>query len=228
MSHDIVRHHLSVPRTARYITLGPESGVATDIWFLLHGYGQLAEQFLGECNALARPDRLLVACEALSRFYLDSLRSGPAAARRVGASWMTREDRLAEIDDYVRALDLIYDDVLARTAARVPRISVLAFSQGTSTACRWLAHGRVRANRLVLWAGEIPPDLDLSGARARFAAMDVLLVAGSADEFITPKILERETSRLATAGIAPKVLRFEGGHVIDGNMLRKIGDQDPD
>ena len=226
MRDDIVRHHLSVPRTARYITLGPESGVAAEIWFLLHGYGQLAEQFLGECNALARSDRLLVSCEALSRFYLDSLRSGPAAARRVGASWMTREDRLAEIDDYVRALDLIYDDVLARTAARVPRISVLAFSQGTSTACRWLAHGRARAKRLVLWAGEIPPDLDLADARARFEAMDILLVAGSADEFITPKILERETSRLATVGIAPKVLRFEGGHVIDGTVLRKIGDDD--
>jgi len=223
MSGEIVRHHLVVPRTARYLTRGPTSGPVRDVWFLLHGYGQLAEQFLIECEALAAPDRLLVACEGQSRFYLDSLRSGPAAARRVGASWMTREDRLTEITDYVRALDLIYGDVLARISVPVSRINVLAFSQGTSTACRWLARGDARVGRLVLWAGEVPPDLDLSEARPRLAAMDVLLVAGTRDDFITPKILERETSRLAAAEIGYAVRRFEGAHAVDGELLRAIG-----
>ncbi|HUK21929.1 MAG TPA: hypothetical protein VLV45_10315 [Gemmatimonadales bacterium] len=222
MSVEIVQHHLTVPRTARYFTCGPTAGAVRELWFLLHGYGQLADQFLLDCEALAAPDRLLIACEGQSRFYLDSRDGAPA--RRVGASWMTREDRLTEIDDYVGALDLIYTDAVAQITVPVTQINVLAFSQGTATACRWLARGSARVGRLVLWAGEIPPDLDLAQARARFAAMDLLLVAGTRDQFITSKILERETARLTAAKIEYKLLQFAGAHVIDGELLRKISD----
>ncbi len=35
---------IDVPKTARYLTLGPTD--ATDLWIVLHGYGQLAGRFL--------------------------------------------------------------------------------------------------------------------------------------------------------------------------------------
>ena len=38
-------HHLSVERTARYYTLGSLDG-PRDVWFVCHGYGQLAARFL--------------------------------------------------------------------------------------------------------------------------------------------------------------------------------------
>src|SRR6266704_6639708 len=92
-------HHVSVTRTARYFTLGSSRGVA-EVWFACHGYGQLAGRFLEKLRVLDDGTRYLVAPEGLSRFYL----SESATARRVGASWMTREDRLVEIEDYVRYL----------------------------------------------------------------------------------------------------------------------------
>src|SRR5206468_3354730 len=80
-----------------------------------------------------------------------------------GASWMTREDRLHEIDDYVRYLDAVH----AQVASGKARVTALGFSQGTATACRWAAFGSARIDRLIVWGGEVPPDLDLGDTRVK-------------------------------------------------------------
>src|SRR6476469_3720019 len=108
----IASHSTVVPRTARYYTLGPTHGFPRELWFVCHGYGQLASRFLRQFAPLDDGTRLIVAPEALSRYYLD-----PVAERRhqreprVGASWMTREDRFAEIVDYVSYLDQLAGEV---------------------------------------------------------------------------------------------------------------------
>ena len=209
-------HHLSVPRSARYFTIGPDPGTARAIWFVMHGYGQLAGRFLRHFSTVADGECSVVAPEGLSRFYLEG-----NARDKVGASWMTREDRLIEIDDYVHYLDAVFSAV---TRERRPPdgIHVLGFSQGTATACRWLALGRARADRLILWGGEVPPDLDLTRARERWKDTTVLFVVGSGDQFITPKVLEYHERRLREYGIAFRTERFEGGHEIVQEVLDRI------
>ncbi|MDE3054320.1 MAG: phospholipase, partial [Gemmatimonadota bacterium] len=87
----MAEHHLRVRRTARFHSLGEFGPGVREIWIACHGYGQLAGRFLRHFRAAAHPERLIVAPEALSRFYLDNaLPHGPDA--RVGATWMTRED----------------------------------------------------------------------------------------------------------------------------------------
>jgi predicted esterase len=216
----IHEHHTTIPRTARYYTLGePGSGVR-EVWFALHGYGQLAGPFLRELAALDDGSRLIVAPEALSRFYLGGVSERPAVERAVGASWMTREDRLAEIDDQVRYLDTVYTEVLEGLDRA--RVCVLGFSQGAAAAARWLRFGTARAGRLILWGGEVPPDLDLSAVRDRFAGLDLTLVVGTRDQFVTGKILDRETQRLEADAIPFHLVTFEGGHEIDETVLRQI------
>ena len=95
MGNTVHEHHLPVSRTARYYTLGDPGPGTRQVWVVCHGYGQLASRFLEKLRALDDGTRYLVAPEGLSRFYL----SESPAERRVGASWMTREDRLAEIAD---------------------------------------------------------------------------------------------------------------------------------
>lgn len=209
-------NHITVPRTARYFIEGVK-GEATELWYVLHGYGQLAERFLGPFLSLADGTRCVVAPEALSRFYLESGRT-----ERVGASWMTREDRLTEIADYVRYLDALHAGLLAAWTEGPPRVVVLGFSQGTATAARWLASGRVRARRLILWGGEVPPDLDLAMARDIWRETELTLVVGSDDRFITPKVLARDEARLREHGIAYQVLRFTGGHEIVPSVLELL------
>ncbi len=154
--------------------------------------------------------------EGLSRFYV---RSGE---RTVGASWMTREDRGTEIADYVRYLDLLLDRVIPTTPPAVA-VNVLGFSQGTATACRWVAAGAVAPRRLVLWGGEIPPDLDWELARPRFHALDeLLLVAGARDEYITQRVLDTHAGILKEHGVRHRIELFDGGHEVKEEVVREV------
>ena len=105
-------HRITVSRAARYFTLGR---LEREVWFVLHGYGQLAGRFLRHFDPIDDGSRLVVAPEGLSRFYVSE-----NSAERVGATWMTKEDRLAEIDDYVRYLDAVYAAVTPMLAASGP------------------------------------------------------------------------------------------------------------
>jgi predicted esterase len=208
-------HHLPVSRTARYFTLGsPEQ--ARDVWIVCHGYGKLAARFLERFRLLEDDQRCIVAPEGLSRFYATE----SPAERRVGASWMTREDRLHEIEDYVRYLDAVYKQVVPPRAS----ITVLGFSQGAATVCRWVTMGASRVDRLIVWGGEVPPDLDLTrgSAAERLRALRLTLVYGTRDEFFTPKIVTATESRLREHAIPYELVSFEGGHEIHEATLAQL------
>ena len=154
-------HAIVVPRTARYYTLGPTHGFPRELWFVVHGFGQLAGRFIQQFAGLDDGTRLIVAPEALNRYYLDSIpERRKQSAPRVGATWMTREDREAEIGDYVTYLDRVATEVRHHLAGASPRIVVLGFSQGTATVSRWLASSEMRAEQVVLWGGLVPPELE--------------------------------------------------------------------
>lgn len=221
----ITPHALVVPRTARYYTLGPIHGFPRELWFVCHGYGQLAGRFLRQFAPLDDGTRLIVAPEALSRFYLDPIpqrRSDPSP--RVGATWMTREDRDAEIADYVAYLELLAAEIRHPLAGAAPRIVVLGFSQGTATVCRWLAASDLRVDQLVLWGGAIPPELDLAAWSSRLHGAAITLVAGEQDEYATATAVAAEAERLSVAGVAFTLQRFAGGHTIDPSALVHLAD----
>jgi len=214
-------HHIGVSRTARYVTLGNSSSGVEEVWFACHGYGQLAARFLEKLRVLDDGRRYLVAPEGLSRFYL----SESPTERRVGATWMTREDRLAEIDDYVRYLDAVYADVLRSLDRAEVTVHALGFSQGTSTVSRWAAMGNAKIDRLTLWGGEFPPDLDLTvdAFVTRLRGVQLTLVYGRSDEYITPKVIQTITSRLRQNGIRYDEIPFDGGHELNEAVLRRLG-----
>ncbi|MGV3636366.1 MAG: alpha/beta hydrolase, partial [Flavobacteriales bacterium] len=174
------RRHIHVRRTARYHVLGDPT-TAQAIWVVLHGYGQLARYFLNKFEG-NEEGLAIVAPEALNRFYLDE------AHNRVGATWMTREDRENEINDQTGYLDALVDAVRG-TRNNVP-IHVLGFSQGVATACRWSLLGRTSMQRLVLWAGSLPPEPTLAELRAAWMDLTVDVVLGTDDPFAGEKELQ--------------------------------------
>jgi len=221
---ELVEHHIRVARTARYWTAG--NPAATDVWFVLHGYRQLAKRFLRRFEAIASDRRLVVAPEALSRFYVSSGGGRHGVESVVGATWMTREDRDAEIADYVGYLD--------RLAARIGdgrgdarSISVLGFSQGVATACRWAVLGSIRPGRLILWGDFLPPDLDLVEARRRLVGVDVVLVRGSGDGALSPALAEAESARIDAAALDVRRVVYSGGHDIHRETLEALADDRP-
>lgn len=221
----ITPHALVVPRTARYYTLGPTHGFPRELWFACHGYGQLAGRFLRQFAPLDDGTRLIVAPEGLSRFYLDPIplrRNDPSP--RIGATWMTREDRDAEIADYVEYLERLSAEIRHPLRGAAPRLVVLGFSQGTATVCRWLAASEVRVDHLVLWGGTIPPELDLAHWASRLHGAAITLVAGEQDELTTPAAVTSEAERLSAAGVAFTLQRYPGGHAIDSAALLRLAE----
>ena len=183
------------------------------VWFVLHGYGQLAEYFIRKFEKINDGQTYIVAPEALSRFYLNG-NSG-----RVGASWMTREERLTEIDDYVAYLDSIYKTVFQDQSPDNVRITVLGFSQGTATTCRWLTQGTLRCDRLILWAGYFANGILDVLEPSRLPASKTYFVYGNEDEFLNQLDLTGYLAKLQTDLPILKVLEYDGGHAIDQSIL---------
>src|SRR4029077_610579 len=149
----------------------------------MHGYGQLAAPFIENFRALDDGTRLIVAPEALSRFYDGDVQARLHKDASVGASWMTRDERLSEIEDYLAYFDTVHRSMLARLGAdgHAPRVTVLGFSQGGAAAARWVASGRLNAARLVVWGSALPPELDLTNATAAIRRAETVMVIGTTD-----------------------------------------------
>lgn len=198
-------HRVVVRRSARVFTLGGEAAV--EAWVVLHGYGQLAVRFLRQFEGIAGPERLLVAPEGLSRFYRDG------GAGKVGASWMTREDREAEIENYLAYLE----QVRAAVIPPVP-LTLFGFSQGVATAARWAVRGTPAPLRLVCWGGLLPEEI----SAARLAAIAVTFVVGDRDEWASPARVKTQADGLLADGVSVEVISFDGGHEIDAEVLRAL------
>lgn len=214
-------HHLEVRRTARVATLG-DLDTATDIWLVLHGFAQLAERFVRPFESIVERGRAIVAPEALNRFYLDTAPKAHGPSSRVGATWMTREDRESDISDYVAYLGDVTHWIRSSAGARDVRLRLLGFSQGVATACRYVAYSDARIDELILWAGAIPEDIDLVAHGDAFRRVPVTLVVGDADEFAPWDRVEMLVARLGQHEVPHRLVTFEGGHVIHEPTLQAL------
>jgi predicted esterase len=208
---------IRIARTARYYVLGDAAG--SDLWFVLHGFGQLAGDFIEYFTELNDGTKTVVAPEALNRYYTASI-SVPSDQRPVGATWMTREFRDAEIDDYVGYLDALHDEIARIIRPR--RTIVVGFSQGGATASRWVTRGKTDVHSLVLWGATLPPDLDLAATRGKLAQVRLRIVIGKSDQYILPDALARERQRLDSAQVPFDVIEYDAGHSIKRSVLQEL------
>jgi predicted esterase len=215
-------HHIQTTRTARYHTIGEAGPETQDVWFVCHGYGQLASDFIREFETIAAPSRVIVAPEALSRYYLTSEAGFHSAESKVGATWMTREDRESEIADYVAYLDALYDEIFARANRGQASVTVLGFSQGGATANRWLTRGRARADRLIMWGALLASDADLNQAAIFFRDVNLTIVYGRRDQFADDGMIARYEKLLGEKSVPFKIVTFDGGHRMDRDTLRAL------
>ncbi len=212
---------ITVARTARYHVLGDSGEGVGETWFALHGYRQVARRFARRFEVLDAPGRIVVVPEALSRFYVDPSPGRHGPGHRVGASWMTREDRESEIADYVAYLDALADQV-ARTTPNSRRRVVLGFSQGAHTASRWVVRGRSDADELVLWGAGMATDLAPDELAAGLAGVRVTFVRGERDALRVPREEAAQEALLGELGVRARVRVYPGGHDIAPEPLLGI------
>ena len=215
----VQERNIKIIRTARYQELGTAGDKVRKVWFVLHGYGHLAAYFIKSFESLDVNEHCVIAPEGLSRFYLQGF-SG-----RVGASWMTREDRLHEIQNYVGYLDAVYEDVFKRVNRDQVSVTALGFSQGAATVSRWLCFGNGRIDHLIVWAGLIPHDLLEPAHSHCFHGVGLTLVHGTQDEMATRDGVAEQEKLLQRSAVQYNVVAFEGGHTLDSEVLLKVAEE---
>lgn len=211
----MTEHFLKVERTARYITLGELTACTGRIWIACHGYAQLASYFIKDLEPLLDESTYIVAPEALSRFYPKGFFGN------VGASWMTKEDRLHEIEDYVGYLDKLYQTIIA-AAPKDAEVNVLGFSQGCATVCRWIQQRKPEIGKLWLCSGDIPQDLVFREFKAALKNSQLHILLGREDGLVSPEQVERVKTLLDSAEITYELHLFNGGHVVNAELISRL------
>jgi len=210
-----MEHRISFDFKARYEVLGNPGPAIEQVWFVCHGHGQLAKFFIKKFEALNDGKTLIVAPEGLYKYYLQGF-SG-----RVGATWMTREDRLSDIDNYLTYLSAVMDEVKSHLNENI-RVTLLGFSQGGATISRFATQTNVSFDRLILWAGIFPPDLPPIESHRKLSDKECLLVYGLQDEYLTEERIAEQAKIAQKLKVIPKVMTFEGVHELNKCLLKEI------
>ncbi len=209
---DIKTKHLSVRKTARYATYGRLSENTKYFWFCLHGSQMQCEQVLYKFSDFDPAEHFVVAPEALNRQYLKGF-GGEAVA-----TWMTSRDRLEEIEDFSNYLTTLYKNLGEQVPASCKKI-ILGFSQGGTTAHRWLHHSEISAEVLITYSGWIPEDIDLRQNKTDLDKLKLLYTYGTEDVFLSAERMDMQKKVISKNKLDIEILSYRGEHKIDKGQL---------
>jgi len=212
----IKRKYIKTTKTSRYFIWGASNKLIKNVLFVFHGYGQLAKEFVKHFQLIANDQLLIVAPEAMNKFYVRGFTG------KIGTTWMTKEDRETEIKDYVNMIDNVYQEVSKITDLTKVRINVLGFSQGGHTAVRWLSEKQPPVNSLILWGSGMPRDTNYILNLTYWNSIKINLVVGNKDRFIMEEKLNEELTFINEQKINYKLIKYNGSHLIDSENLKYV------
>ena len=207
------KKNISISKKARYFQLGKISEQTKTIWFVFHGYGMLSQYFIKKFKSLKNNQTVIISPEALSRFYIGENYD------RVGASWITKEDKINDIDDNNNYLNSLFQSTTKNINLNSINIHVLGFSQGGATACRWILNSSIKINSLALWGADIPIDCLSENNRGKWNQFKTTLIVGKRDEFISDENKKEFTKILNAYNLDYELIEYNGTHKIIEEVL---------
>ncbi|MFZ1323230.1 MAG: hypothetical protein WAT71_16860 [Ignavibacteria bacterium] len=210
---EIKTRTIVVQKSARYSLKLPDSGKADTVWLLIHGYAQLASDFLSEFEFIKNENHLLIAPEGLSKFYFRN---------KIGASWMTKEDRENEISDYINYLNLLMEKIKTEYDLKDATFNLLGFSQGVHTAVRFFIKGEYIFNNLILCSSDFPKDADFIKLQEKLNKSKMYFIHGTSDSAISNERFDESTKLLSQNKIEFEDKSFEGDHVLNKKFLNDL------
>jgi predicted esterase len=210
-------HKVKIEKTAHYFTQGEVNPKTKYLWFVTHGYGQLASNIIRKFEGFDEAEHIVVAPEALNRFYWD-LRKG-----FVGACWMTKQDRLDEIDDYTHFLSQVFKEYTANLSPNC-KVILFGFSQGCATQIRWILRAFPKFDHLIMWGGILPEDIDYQPFMPYFKDKKLYFVCGNDDEFLNEERINWNIDFAQKQGLDMRYHPFIGKHEILTDVLVKVFD----
>jgi predicted esterase len=202
-----LKHTFEFTKTFRYFTHGNMENSEV-LLFVLHGYGQLAEYFIKKFEHLDE-SILVVAPEGMHRFYTQG------SSGRVGASWMTKEDRESDINDNLHFLNHL--EKLIRRKKKFRKKILIGFSQGGATAARWHYNNPHLFDSLVMWGSVFPPDLSLN-KEINTEGKSNYFILGDKDEYFN--VSDREIAIEHFRSKNFQIILYNGKHdICSGTVL---------
>ena len=199
--------------TNTYSVLNRFTKKTKNVWLVCHGIGYLSRYFIRHFNHLDVDENYIIAPQAQSKYYLKS------DYRHVGASWLTRENLEAEIDNVLNYLDEVF---MEENLAEVHNLIVLGYSQGVSVATRYLAQRKINCAQLILHSGKVPAELTAKDF-AFLKDTKVTYLYGTQDEYLKKGIIEVEETRLKS--LFPynfELQTYDGGHEFNTDIIEKL------
>lgn len=208
-----MQHHLKVAVKASYYTLNELTDKTERVWLAFHGYGQLAEFFIKKFELLDPKKNFIIAPQGLSKYYLQGVYG------RVGASWMTKEDRLTEIENQYTYIDA----VLSQFDLTQKLLTYFGFSQGTATMGRYASHAKIPFHKMIIWAGTFPPDTNREDWDYLTGHEEIHYFTSKEDIYFKEEMIPQQNEVIHNAmGKKPTLHWYDGGHKVIPGIVSKI------
>lgn len=214
-----MEHRINFAFNARYEMIGVPSDQIEELWFVCHGHGQLAKYFIRKFECINDGKTLIVAPEGLYRYYLQGFTG------RVGATWMTKEDRISDINNYLTYLSAVFNEIKSQLPNSV-KTTLLGFSQGAATISRFATQTEVDFEKLILWAGIFPPDLPKIESTKKLSDKKTYFVVGNNDQYASTEVFAEQEKLAEQIKVTPERISFEGEHELYEKVILQIRNND--
>lgn len=203
---------ISYTITNSYSTLNTLTKSTKNFWFVCHGMGYLSRYFLKYFKGLNSDENYIIAPQASSKYYLKS------SFKHVGASWLTKENTIAETENIMQ-----YFDAILKNEKLPKNINLIMFgySQGVSVAARYVASRQIQCQQLILHSGGIPKELGTTDFE--FFKGGTTFICGNKDEYINEERLQYETQRAKSLfGDKLEIKLFDGTHQVNTKIINTL------
>ncbi len=208
--------NLSYQTTNTYSTLNELKSQTKNVWIVFHGIGYLSRYFLRHFKHLDPQKNYIIAPQAPSKYYLNN------EYKHVGASWLTKDNTEAEMENVLNYLDEIYKN---EDLKNVKNLIVLGYSQGVSVATRWVARREITPAKLIIHSGKIPAELQPQDFEFLKKA-EVKLLWGKKDPFLNAEVIANEKQHSnALFGSQVEYISFDGAHEVNQELIKKIAEE---
>lgn len=204
---------IKIEKSARYYLHNPSPDEIRNVVFVIHGYAQLAGEFIKEFDFLSDNNTLIIAPEGLSKFYFRN---------KIAASWMTKEDRLNEINDYLNFLDKVFDEVKSMYSIDGAKVYVLGYSQGVHTAVRWFINSDIKFEKLILCSSDFPKDADFNALSDKLVNSELVYLQGEFDDVVPMDTFIQNKKLFSENNIPFTEIIFKGKHEINKESVLSV------
>lgn len=194
----LITKDIIVPKHIRFFQ-SKEIEDQDEVWILFHGYAENINDFYNSFKPFTNKNRCFILPQGPSKFYQKGVKG------KIGASWMTSDNRLKEIEN----LNLYLNKLAERLQLENKTLNVFAFSQGVATASRWICQSKLTFDEIIFWGSPSPNEVD-----EQIYKFNPQYFFGDKDQFL---VQIKEKTKIPQSNLNS----YPEGHIVSSELLGK-------